>query len=91
MGIYTMMIAAGRSRAGAKRTTFFLMVLSAVVNGLMLPFVLIYVIMLINNPKIMESSNSRVYNVISWATVVTVALLTVLFVFRRFSPLHKVR
>jgi Mn2+/Fe2+ NRAMP family transporter len=43
--------------------------------------------MLINNPKIMgEFVNSRVYNVISWGTVVTVALLTVLFVFSTIFP-----
>jgi NRAMP (natural resistance-associated macrophage protein)-like metal ion transporter len=88
MGIYTMMIAAGAVVVLVPNAPLvFLMVLSAVVNGLMLPFVLIYVIMLINNPKIMgEFVNSRVYNVISWATVVTVALLTVLFVFSTIFP-----
>ena len=88
MGIYTMMIAAGAVVVLVPNAPLvFLMVLSAVVNGLMLPFVLIFVIMLINNPKIMgEFVNSRVYNVISWATVVTVALLTVLFVFSTIFP-----
>ncbi|HMK56470.1 MAG TPA: Nramp family divalent metal transporter [Dissulfurispiraceae bacterium] len=88
MGIYTMMIAAGAIVVlipGAPLV--FLMVLSAVVNGLMLPFVLIFVIMLINNAKIMgEYVNSRGYNAISWATVVTVAALTVLFVFSTIFP-----
>ena len=88
MGIYTMMIAAGAVVVLVPNAPLvFLMVLSAVVNGLMLPFVLIFVIMLINNPKIMgEFVNSRVYNVISWGTVVTVALLTVLFVFSTIFP-----
>ncbi|HMK60764.1 MAG TPA: Nramp family divalent metal transporter [Dissulfurispiraceae bacterium] len=88
IGIYTMMIAAGALVVlipGAPLV--FLMVLSAVVNGLMLPFVLIFVIMLINNAKIMgEYVNSRGYNAISWATIVTVVVLTVLFVFSTIFP-----
>jgi Mn2+/Fe2+ NRAMP family transporter len=64
------------------------MVLSAVVNGLMLPFVLVFVILLINNSKIMgEYVNTRSYNVISWSTVVVVASLTVLFVLATVFPI----
>ena len=88
MGIYTMMIAAAAVVVLIPDAPLvFLMVLSAVVNGLLLPFVLVFVIMLINNPKIMgEYVNSRGYNAISWATVVTVAALTVLFVFSTVFP-----
>jgi Mn2+/Fe2+ NRAMP family transporter len=64
------------------------MVLSAVVNGLMLPFVLVFVILLINNAKIMgDYVNTKSYNVVSWATVVVVAILTVLFVLATVFPL----
>jgi len=63
-------------------------VLSAVVNGLMLPFVLVFVILLINNEKIMgEYVNNKSYNAISWATVVVVAMLTVLFVLATVFPI----
>jgi len=89
ISIYTMMIAAGALVVLVpKAPLVFLMVLSAVINGLMLPFVLVFVVRLINNPKIMgEFVNSRAYNIISWSTVAAVALLTVLFVFATVFPI----
>jgi Mn2+/Fe2+ NRAMP family transporter len=58
-----------------------LMVLSAVINGLLLPFVLVCAILLINNKKLMgEYINSKIYNYISWGTVIAVICLTVLWV-----------
>ncbi|NOY40047.1 MAG: divalent metal cation transporter [Nitrospirae bacterium] len=56
-----------------------LMVLSSVVNGLILPFVLFYALKLANNKKIMgEYTNSRIFNIIAWATVSVIVILTVL-------------
>lgn len=64
-----------------------LMVLSAVVNGLLLPFVLVYAISLVNNRKLMgEFVNSRGYNYISWGTVVTIIVLTSLLIITTFAP-----
>ncbi len=89
MGIYTVMIAAGALVVLIPNAPLvFLMVLSAVINGLILPFVLVYVIRLINNRKIMgEFVNSRSYNIISWLTIGAVALLTVLFVLATVFPI----
>ena len=89
MGIYTMMLVTGAVVVLIPNAPLvFLMVLSAVINGLMLPFVLVFVILLINNTKIMgEHVNSKGYNAISWATVVTVAVLTVLFVCSTIFPI----
>jgi Mn2+/Fe2+ NRAMP family transporter len=65
----------------------FLMVLSAVINGLLLPFVVVYATLLINEKKLMGGYvNSKVYNVISWGTVITVAVLTVCFVVATILP-----
>lgn len=65
----------------------FLMVLSAVLNGLLLPFVLIYALSLVNNKKIMgEYVNPRSYNVISWGTVVVIAVLALFFVITTLFP-----
>ena len=59
----------------------FLMVLSAVINGLLLPFVLVFAILLINNKKLMgEFTNSRMQNYISWGTIISVIFLTVSWV-----------
>ncbi len=56
-----------------------LMVLSSVLNGLILPFVLIYALRIANNPKIMgEHTNSRGFNIIAWGTVFTITILTIL-------------
>jgi Mn2+/Fe2+ NRAMP family transporter len=89
IGIYTFMIAAGALVVLIPNAPLvFLMVLSAVINGLMLPFVLVFVVRLINNPKIMgEFVNTKIYNAISWSTVVVVAILTVLFVFATIFPI----
>lgn len=89
MGIYTLIIGLAAAVVlipGAPLVN--LMVLSAIVNGLMLPFVLVFIIKLINNKKIMgEYTNTKTYNYISWATVVVVAVLTVLFVFATVFPI----
>jgi Mn2+/Fe2+ NRAMP family transporter len=64
------------------------MVLSAVINGLLLPFVLVFALLLVNNRKLMgEYTNSRTYNYISWATVVTIIILTSFLVVTTFIPL----
>jgi NRAMP (natural resistance-associated macrophage protein)-like metal ion transporter len=54
---------------------------SQVVNGVLLPFVLIFMLLLINNADIMGSYvNSRTYNVISWVTVAVMIILTLMMV-----------
>jgi Mn2+/Fe2+ NRAMP family transporter len=54
-----------------------LMVLSSVLNGILLPFVLVFALSLINNKKIMgDFINSKGHNYISWATVITLIVLT---------------
>jgi NRAMP (natural resistance-associated macrophage protein)-like metal ion transporter len=78
MWIYTFMIVAGSVIIlvpGAPLVM--LMVLSSVVNGLLLPFVLVYALSLVNNRKLMgEYTNPKAYNVISWATVIAIIILT---------------
>jgi len=53
------------------------MVLSQVVNGVVLPFVLIFMLLLTNDRELMgEHINSRAFNVIAWVTVVAMIGLT---------------
>jgi NRAMP (natural resistance-associated macrophage protein)-like metal ion transporter len=60
-----------------------LMVLSAVVNGLLLPFVLVFAILLINNKTLMgDYTNSKVYNYIAWGTVASVICLTIAWIIK---------
>lgn len=64
-----------------------LMVLSAVVNGLLLPFVLLYAISLVNNKRLMgEYANSKSYNYISWGTIITIIVLTIVLIATTFVP-----
>ena len=54
--------------------------LSQVVNGIMLPFVLIFMLRLSNREDLMGSyKNTRVFNTIAWVTCVTMIFLTVVF------------
>lgn len=60
----------------------FIMILSSLLNGILLPFVLIFAISLVNNKRIMgEYINSKGYNYISWTTVIVLITLTVILLF----------
>ena len=64
-----------------------IMLLSQVVNGVMLPFVLIFMLELINNKELMgEYVNSKTFNIIAWATVVIMIVLTVALVITILFP-----
>ncbi|MDR3687366.1 MAG: Nramp family divalent metal transporter [Coriobacteriia bacterium] len=55
-----------------------IMVLSQAVNGVLLPFLLIFMMIIVNDRRIMgRYVNGRVYNVLGWTTVVVVIGLTV--------------
>ena len=55
-------------------------ILSQVINGIVLPFVLIFMLLLINKKELMSSYvNSRAYNVVAWATTFTLIALTLGF------------
>jgi Mn2+/Fe2+ NRAMP family transporter len=88
MWIYTLMIVFGSLIVLIpKAPLVFLMVLSAVINGLLLPFVLVYVTLLINDRRLMgDYVNPKSYNYISWGTVIAVAVLTLCYVIAMIFP-----
>lgn len=62
-----------------------IMLVSQVVNGVMLPFVLIFMLLLINNKELMgEYINSKMFDVIAWATVAIMIILTLALVVTSF-------
>jgi NRAMP (natural resistance-associated macrophage protein)-like metal ion transporter len=77
--LYTALIVFGAGVVLIPRFPLFrVMVLSQVVNGILLPFVLVFVILLINDKELMGSyTNSRWYNIVSWFTVVVMVVLTI--------------
>jgi Mn2+/Fe2+ NRAMP family transporter len=83
--LYTLLIVTG---AGVLLIPNFpmthVMVLSQVVNGIVLPFVLIFMLMLTNDRELMgEHVNSRRYNVVAWATVGVMIGLTLAMIVMR--------
>jgi NRAMP (natural resistance-associated macrophage protein)-like metal ion transporter len=81
-GLYTLLIVVG---AGVILIPGFpliqMILLSQVLNGVLLPFVLIFMIVLINKQDLMnEWTNSRAFNLVSWATVVVMIGLTLALV-----------
>jgi Mn2+/Fe2+ NRAMP family transporter len=69
--LYTLLIIFGAGVLLVPRFPLFrVMVLSQVANGILLPFVLIFVLLLVNDRELMGPyTNSRRYNVIAWTTV----------------------
>lgn len=66
---------------------FFLMILSQIVNGVILPFILVAMLFLINNKKVMgEYVNGKIYNFVVWVTVVIMIILTILMVVTTLFP-----
>src|SRR5438477_7671449 len=56
-------------------------ILSQVVNGIVLPFVLIFMLLLINKRELMGNlANSWLYNVVAWVTTITMVGLTIAYV-----------
>jgi Mn2+/Fe2+ NRAMP family transporter len=53
---------------------------SQVLNGIVLPFVLIFMLLLINKKELMgEYVNTRLFNVIAWATTIIMVVLTLVY------------
>ncbi|MCI0354618.1 MAG: Nramp family divalent metal transporter [Acidobacteria bacterium] len=53
-------------------------VLSQVINGVLLPFILFFMVRLVNNRELMgEYVNSRLYNAVAWITTIAMVGLTV--------------
>ncbi len=54
-----------------------LMVMSSVLNGILLPFVLLFVLSLVNNKRLMGGyTNPGAYNYVTRATIITVIALS---------------
>ncbi|HVZ21813.1 MAG TPA: Nramp family divalent metal transporter [Vicinamibacterales bacterium] len=81
--LYTVLIALGAAVVLIPRLPLvYVSVLSQVVNGIVLPFVLIFMLLLTNDRELMgEHINSRAFNIVAWTTVTVVIGMTVLMIF----------
>jgi NRAMP (natural resistance-associated macrophage protein)-like metal ion transporter len=80
-GLYSLLIFLG---AGIillpKIPLFSVMYISQIVNGVVLPAILVFMLVLINNKKLMgEHVNNKGYNIISCITIVALIILTVAY------------
>jgi len=80
--LYTILIVAG---AGVILTPNLplveISILSQVVNGIAIPFVLIFMLVLVNKKELMgEYTNSRLYNAIAWATTLIMIVLSIAYI-----------
>jgi NRAMP (natural resistance-associated macrophage protein)-like metal ion transporter len=77
-GLYSLLIFLGAGIILLPGIPLFpVMYISQVINGIVLPVLLIFILILINDKKLMgEYVNKRVYNFLSWATVIGLILLS---------------
>jgi Mn2+/Fe2+ NRAMP family transporter len=81
-GLYTMLILLGAGIILLPKIPLFpVMYVSQVLNGVVLPVLLVFMILLINNKKLMgEHVNGRAYNIVSWATVLVLGSLSLVYI-----------
>ncbi|MGI9102381.1 MAG: Nramp family divalent metal transporter [Terriglobales bacterium] len=81
--LYTILIAAGAGVILLPNFPYIKVILfSQVLNGIALPFVLIFMLLLINKKELMgKYTNSRFYNVVAWGTTVVLIALSIAWFF----------
>ena len=77
-GLYSFLVFLGAAVILLPRIPLFrVMLISQMINGAVLPVVLVFMLILINSPKLMgRHKNGRIYNVVSGITVVALVALT---------------
>jgi Mn2+/Fe2+ NRAMP family transporter len=80
-GLYSVLIFLGAAIILIPGVPLFpVMYISQVINGLILPVILIFMLILINNKKLMgEYAGKKFYNVLSWATVGILLVLNTVY------------
>src|SRR5579864_111481 len=88
-GLYTALIVAGAGIILLPRAPLLkILILSQVGNGIWLPIVLVFMLLLVNRRSLMgEHVNGRVLNVIAWSISIAMIVLTVLLAYEAiFNP-----
>ena len=85
-GLYSLMIILGSGIILLPNVPLIgIMYYSQVINGILLPFILIFMLLLINDKRIMgDYVNGRLMNIISWATVFILNILSLSMVISAF-------
>jgi Mn2+/Fe2+ NRAMP family transporter len=80
-GLYTLLILLGAGIVLLPRIPLFpVMYISQVLNGVVLPLLLVFMIRLINDKKLIgDHVNGRAYNAVSWTTVIALGGLSIVY------------
>jgi len=63
------------------------LIVTQVINGVLLPVILVAVLKLVNSRDLMGSHvNGRLYNIAAWLTTVLVSLLSIMVILTTFFP-----
>lgn len=86
-GLYTLLIAIGAGVVLLPRLNLIkVMVFSQTTNGILFPFILIFMLLLVNNRRLMGSYvNSKFNNLVAWTTAGVLIFLTILLLFATFT------
>jgi len=86
--LYSLLIggAAGCVLLIPNRLQFKFILYSQVANGMLLPFVLVYMLLLINRPRLMGSFKNKSWqNTIAWATTLVMIVLSCAFIYTQLA------
>jgi NRAMP (natural resistance-associated macrophage protein)-like metal ion transporter len=88
LGIFTFLVAVGGLVAILPGLPLFrVLLVTQVINGLLLPVLLVSILRLVNKRELMGAhTNGRVYNAASWLTVVVVSALSLLYIATQLFP-----
>lgn len=88
--LYSIIIIIGAATILIPRINFVkIMIITQVANGILLPFVLILMLLLVNKKRLMgEHTNSLIYNVFSWIVIVVMITLSLALLFTSINFNH---
>ena len=88
IGVFTFLIAVGAAIAVIPDLPLIrVLLVTQVINGLLLPVILIAVLRLVNNREVMGAYvNGPIYNLAAWLTTIVVTLLSLLFIVVTLFP-----
>ena len=88
LGTFTFLVAVGAFIAIVPNLPLIrVLLVTQVINGLLLPFVLFAVLQLVNNRELMgQHVNGPIYNVLAWLTAIIVTILSLLYILVTLFP-----
>jgi len=88
IGVFTFLIAVGAAIAVIPDLPLIrVLLVTQVINGLLLPVILLAVLRLVNNRELMGAYvNGRIYNLAAWLTTILVTLLSLLYIVSTMFP-----